>query len=195
MINALTGNQLTHIRAKTARIVFLVELETEDEVIYLSSAARDVSWDGKTWVGRGAIAVIEPIEEKIGLEAVGVKLGVTGVPLEWRSLALQENLRGKTCAVHVGFLNDNEQMIDAPVTEYEGRIDAPVIETSAPDENGVRTATISITVEGVLATWARGGRGRRHTHEDQQHHYPGDMGYEYADAVSAETFVPWGVPR
>lgn len=193
MIDALTGTQLTHIRAKTARMVFLVELETEDEVIYLSSAARDIEWNGKTWVGRGAIAVIEPIEEKIGLEAVAVKLGVTGVPLEWRSLALQENLRGKECSVHVGFLDDNEQMIDTPITEYRGRIDTPTIQTTAPDEDGNRTATISITVEGVLVTWARGGRGRRHTHEDQQHYYPGDKGYEYADAVSNET-VLWGVP-
>jgi len=195
VIDALTGDQLTHVRSRVARLVFLVELETEDEVIYLSSAARDVKWGGHTWVGRGSIAVIEPIEEKVGLEAVGVRLGITGVPLEWRALALQENLRGKECKVHVGFVDDDEQPIGDMITEYRGRIDPPTIQTSAPDENGVRTATISITVEGVLVTWARGGRGRRHTHEDQQHYYPGDLGYEFADAVSAETHVPWGVPR
>lgn len=194
MIPALTGPQLAAIRASTVRLVYFIELELASATVRACSAVRDVQWNGHAWGGLGALVYIERIEETTSLEAVSARIGMTGVPVAWRSLALQESIRGRTGRVWVGLFDENETLIGTPTLEYEGVLDAPQIQTSAPDATGMQTADISITIEGTLADWARGGRARRHTDADQQQMYPGDLFYSNADAISKEIF-PWGVPK
>lgn len=194
MIPTLSGDQLTLIRETVARFTMLVQIDLESGTMYLCSAARNIVYGGNEYLGVGHIATIDPITEKTAVEATSLRLGLSGVPLSMRSLALQEDLRGRECRIYMGFFDDNEQPVGVIVKEFSGQMSAPAITTSGPDENGERTAEISIAVETAFTTWARGGRARRHTHEDQQFHYPGDRGYEFADAVSTVVHL-WGVPR
>ena len=193
MIDTLTSGQLAVIRASVARMVVFAELELST-TLYLCTANRNVDLDGHTWIGLGAMAIVEPITEKSSLEAVAVRIGISGVPTENRSLALAEPIRGKACSVYVGFFDDNEAIIGSKVKEYAGILDAPQIITSEPDADGNRSAQITVTVEGILIDFSRPGRGRRHTNEDQQELYPGDLFYSLADDISKKSF-PWGVPK
>lgn len=194
MIATLTSGQLAAIRATVASMIFLVELDLDSSTYYLTSAIRDVKWGGQTWLGMGRIATVDVISEKTSLESVAVRIGITGVPTSWRSLALQEPIRGRDASVFVGLVDSDEQPIGDMLLEYKGRLDAPSIVTSKPDSDGNRTATISVTVEGIMVDWARGGRARRHTNEDQQELYPGDDIYSLADEISVAV-LPWGIPK
>lgn len=197
MIETPTTDQINASRASTVRLAFFVELQLTSGTQYLCSAIRNIDWNGHTWGGLGALASISGIEEKTSLEAVSATVGLSGVPLSWRSLALQEPIRGRRANVWVGLFDENEQLIGNPTLEYSGLLDAPQIATSAPDENGERTAEISIRVGGILADFARRGRGRRHTDADQQAMYPGDTFYSRADHIATKLAgsIPWGVPR
>lgn len=195
MIPNLDAQQLAHIKSNLAGAGLLVELDISDtETMYLCTGLRDLEYNGHTYLGVGLVANIEPITEKVSMEAIGLRMSLSGVPLAMRSLALQTPLRGRECRVFVALFDANEQPIGVVTKEFSGKMSAPAIETTGTGkEDALRTATITIEVESAFINWAKGGRGRRHTHEDQQFYYPGDMGYEYADAVSNETHL-WGVP-
>src|SRR5690606_17990158 len=176
------------------RFTYLVQIDLEDETLYVCTADRDIEYGGNTYIGVGRVSSIEPITEKASIEVTGLRLSLSGVPLAMRSLALQEDIRGRECRIYVGLFDEDEQPVGVVLKEFAGTMSAPAIITSAPDQNGERTATISIAVESAFTTWAKGGRARRHTHEDQTFYYPGDMGYEFADQVSTKVHL-WGVPK
>lgn len=194
MIPTLSGPQLDVIWSAVARYVLLVQMDIEDATLYMCTADRDIEYGGNTYIGVGRVSSIEPIVEKASVEAVGLRLSLSGVPLSMRSLALQGGIRGRECRIYVGLFDEDEQPVGVVLKEFVGTMSAPAIITSALDQNGERTATISIAVESAFTTWAKGGRARRHTHEDQTFYYPGDMGYEFADQVSTKVHL-WGVPK
>ena len=194
MIPTLSGPQLDVIRSTVARYVLLVQMDIEDDTLYMCTADRDIEYGGNTYIGVGRVSSIEPIVEKASVEAVGLQLSLSGVPLSMRSLALQEDIRGRECRIYVGLFDEDEQPIGVLLKEFAGTMSAPTITTSPMDEAGNRLATISIDVESDFLSWAKGGRARRHTHEDQKFYYPDDDGYEFADQVSKQIHL-WGVPK
>ena len=195
MIPTISGPHLAMLREAVVRFTYLVQIDLEDETLYVCTADRDIEYGGNTYIGVGRVSSIEPITEKASIEVTGLRLSLSGVPLAMRSLALQEDIRGRECRIYVGLFDEDEAAV-LVLKEFSGTMSAPAITTSAMGESGERTATISIAVESAFTTWAKGGRARRHTHADQTFHYPGDLGYEFADKVATEVHLyPWGKPN
>lgn len=194
MIPTLSSPQIEVIQSAVARFVLMVQIDLDGQTLYLCNADRDVIFDGNEYTAVGSVASMEPIVEKTSAEATGVRMSLSGVPLSMRSLALQEPIRGRECRIYVGLFDEDEQPIGVLLKEFAGTMSAPTITTSPMDEAGNRLATISIDVESDFLSWAKGGRARRHTHEDQKFYYPDDDGYEFADQVSKQIHL-WGVPK
>lgn len=187
----LTGPQIAAFAANVARVAYLVELSLDSGTLYLATASVDVKFGGRTWVGLGMLADVSPISESTDLAATGLRLTLSGVPLALRSIAATEPVRNRKCIVRTVIYNQNWQAIDGAIDEFAGRMDAPQLSTSGADAGGNRTAVITINVEQDMMDHARGGRYRRHTHEDQQELYPGDDFYLGADEISLQS-VKWG---
>lgn len=136
-----------------------------------------------TWTGLGALGGIEPIQEQAGLEAIGVRMTLTGVPTDVIAVTLGEQYQGRPCQVWFAPLSEDMRMAYAPVKLFSGRMDTPDIEVG-------ETATITLSAESRMVAWER-VKVRRYNNEDQQSRYPADRGFEFV-AQMVERNLQWG---
>jgi hypothetical protein len=94
--------------------------------------------------------------------------------------SVKQNALGR---VWLGFLS-NGSVVANPWLVFEGRLDVPIIDEQAD------TCSIAITYESRLIDLTR-ARSRRHTDQDQQAEYAGDLGMEYVASLQ-EKEIPWG---
>jgi hypothetical protein len=151
--------------------------------IRVTNAPFDIAWNGSTWTGLGNMGKIEQTQETSAAEVQGLRFEIAGPLSSYVSLALGEVLQGAPCLVYVCFFDANHVVVDAAL-EWSGRIDTMTVQDSA--ENSI----IQVTAESRLADWQR-PRVRRHTNEDLQIDYAGDLFYEYIPTlVDAEVVWP-----
>jgi len=173
----------TAAAADNVPLLMFVFLDFETGPVRVCNAAYDFTWNGYTWAGAGAIGAIQEIEEGAELQMYGVGLSLTGIPSNFISTALAENIKGRDVILWVAPLSDTYQILEDPVQAFSGRMDTMTIELG-------ESAAVLLTAESRLADWDR-PRMRRYTHEDQIQQYPDDRGFEYV-AQMAEKKLQWG---
>ena len=160
--------------------LILVEMFFDSETLRLWTGIGDLSWNGSTWLGAGAVGSISDIEETEELQANGVNLTLSGVPSEYIGLAYDEPYQRRLVKVYFGLLDDTFAVIADPKAVFVGRMDIMNIDV------GPETSAITVSVESRLIDLLK-SRTWRYTHEDQQIEYPGDMGLEFvADLQNKE---------
>lgn len=175
-MKSLAGGVQTALDSDELRVVLFCELGLST-VQRLCSAAHDVTWNGYTWVGVGALSFVEPVEEVSTLEAVGYKIGLSGVPSSQIAVALGEPMQNKSCKLWFAVLDNAYQMVGSPTLEIDAYIDGPIIE-DAPNKD----SRITLTVENALADASR-PRVKRFTDADHQATYPGDKFFEFVASM------------
>lgn len=175
-MKSLASGVQTALDTGDLRVVVFCELSLST-TLRVCTAAHDLDWDGYTWTGVGALAFIDAIEEKSSLEAVGYKIGLSGVPSSTLSVALSEAMQGKACKVWFAVLDNSYQMVGSPTLEIDALIDGPIIE-DVPNQS----STITLTVENHLADAGR-ANARRYTDADQQAEYPGDGFFRFVSSM------------
>lgn len=162
--------------------IFFVRMDFT-QPIFVCTAGYDVVWEGQTWLGLGLIGSIEPIEEQATLEAIGVRLTLSGVPSDLIAITLGEQYQGKPCQIWFAPLSEDLQLPYQPVRIFYGRMDTMDVEAGD-------TATITVSAESRMVSWDK-ARVRRFNNEDQQSRYPGDRGFEFV-AQMVEKNLLWG---
>lgn len=162
--------------------LFFVQMDFSTP-LRVCSAAYDIEWNGYIWLGLGTLGGLEPIEEQAGLEAIGARLTLTGIPTEVIAISLGEKYQGRPCQIWFTPLRDDLQMLLTPVRLFSGRMDT--MDSEVGD-----TATITVTAESRMVSWDK-PRVRRYNNEDQQSRYPGDRGFEFV-AQMVERNLLWG---
>lgn len=162
--------------------IFFVRLDFS-QPLCVCSAAYNVFWYGIEWTGLGNLGGMEPLQEQAGLEAIGVRLTLSGVPSEMIALTLGEQYQGKPCQIWFAPLREDLRLLVDPVRLFYGRMDTMNVEVGD-------TATITVSAESRMATWDR-ARVRRYNNEDQQSRYPGDKGFEFVPQM-VEKNLQWG---
>ena len=150
---------------------------------FYTTAGASVSWNGSTWLGTGGLIAIDPIRETAGVEAVGLRLTLSGVPPAMVSLALAEHVQGRAITIWAAAMDLLSQPVGSPVQVYAGRMDTMTIEESG------ETATVSLTVESEMAALMRSSV-RRYTDADQQKQFPGDLIFNYVPQMT-EKVLPF----
>jgi hypothetical protein len=92
-------------------------------------------------------------------------------------------MQGKPVKVYVAFFDANETLIGTPAEEWAGLID-----TMTTDDAPGGESSIVVTAESRYAQFAR-PRLRRHSDEDQQAAYAGDLFYQYAADMVEKSIV------
>lgn len=151
------------------------------------SGAGQISWNGKTWTGVGNFGSVSQIEETSDVKAVGVTLGLNGVPGALLSLVLQSIRQGDQVDLwQLAADLSTGAIIGDPVDDliFSGRADVPAVndDPAAP--------TIGLALENRLIDLER-ARERRYTPEDQHIDYSGDKGFDYVASLQSEDIV-WG---
>jgi len=170
-------------KAHGARPVLLARLAFDSGVQTLWSGRGDLAWNGEVYRGVGDMGAVSAIEEGVEQRAFGVRMTLSGIPVNLLSIALQEDVQGRRAEVWLGFLDDNYALVADPALLFRGRMDAMDASLGA-------AATITLTAENRLADWNR-PRVRRYTDAEQQARFPGDKGLEFVNPTTEKEIV-WG---
>lgn len=184
MSRTITAAAKTESEAAVLRPVWLAKLAFDSGTTRAWSGRGDITFNSEVYQGIGDLGSIGPVEESVEHKAFGVTLRLTGIPAAMLSIALAEDVQGRTAQVWIGFLDASYQLVADPVLVFQGRMDTM-------DPSLGETVTITLTAESRLIDWDR-PRVRRYTDADQQERFPGDKGLEFvSEATEKEIF--WGL--
>lgn len=149
MSRTLTTAVQDALEAASVALAVFVELDFGSGFVRVTNAPHDLQWNGYTWTGLGKLGGIEPVEEGASLEARGVALRLSGVPVtgsgasENIAIALGEHYQGRDARIWVAPLKGNSEQTDYLEFNFlKGQTLSPV--------NG--DATITFTRSGATAT-------------------------------------------
>lgn len=126
----------------------------------------------KIFTGTGDLITIASIQETDGIEAVNVKFTLSGVPQKHIDYSLDRNYQNRRCKVWLGWLDDNNRLIDTPDVTYVGMQDVITI------NDGEDSVTAQLNTENRLVK-LNDKNSRRYTFEDQRLDFPQDKGFEF----------------
>lgn len=184
MSREISPASLAAANADVVRPALFFEGEFATGWVRLWSGAHEIEWDGKVWMGAGALLSVGPVAETTDQSAQGFTAALSGIPTDVIALALGEARQGKAGTAWLGFFDEAGALIVDPLEMFQGRLDVPSIEESA------ETATVTITYESGRIDMGR-PRERRYTSEDQKRDYPDDLGFDFVEAIT-ELELTWG---
>lgn len=183
-MRTLASGVSTELTATTVRPRFFFQLELASTYLRVWSDTYDVSWNGSTWLGNGFLFAFGGYQEKRNIEAVGLKVTLTGEPSTLVSTILNDIRQNKTAKLWLAFLNSSGAIIADPHLLFNGRLDTATLD-DAPDQS-----RLELALENRLIDLQR-AKDYRFTHETQQIFYSGDLGFEYVEQLK-EWHQYWG---
>ena len=91
----LTAGMLAAIAAGPVRPAIFYKGEYEGGTLRLWTGVGTVSWDGQSWTGGGSLLAISPLDESLGVVAVGFTVTLSGMPSGLIAIALANVRQGK----------------------------------------------------------------------------------------------------
>lgn len=155
-------------------VVQLVVMELT-ETVYLTTAGRDITWDGHTWV-YATLGAIEPIEDASG-DVQALQFSLPGVVPEQIAIALTEPVEGKTVRVYDALVDPDTGAVADAVLAWSGTLNVPGLDDGP-------TATVGVTAE-HRGLHALRPKPSRYTNSEQQRRYPGDTSLDIDPATDA----------
>lgn len=181
----LTSAMLAAITDPSVRPAFFLYTEAfSSGPVRVWTGWGTITWGGNTWQGIGDLGTISTIEEGTDIEARGLTVQMTGFDTSILGKVLDEFQKQKDCYLYVGFFDTSNNLIADPAVAFAGSMDDPRCAADA------KQAILTINIESPLLDMNVGVE-RRYTHTDQQIDYPGDMGFEFVDAIQERT-IYWG---
>lgn len=135
---------------------------------------------GYTYLGVGDFGEINLDSESANVETSACTLTLRGIPSGMLSY-LYENYQRRAVTIWIGCLSAGALIADT-VERFSGELDIGVI------NDGPETSSITLRCESEAADLKR-PRERRYTHEDQQIDYPGDLGFEFVNALQDKVII------
>lgn len=175
-MRTLSSAVITELQADRVRPFMLLEGQFSSGMLNVWSGVGSLSWDSKTWTGVGSLGSISSMPETAEVQAVGVKVALTGIPADLIGQGISECRQGYPITIYLGFLTDTNTVIADPFIAFSGMTDTVEI------SEGADTATITISVESRMIDLQR-ARESHYTDEEQRRVWPGDKGFEFVPSV------------
>lgn len=186
MSRNLTAAMIAEITARDLRPVMFIQAQFVSGYIYVWSGLGSISWNGQTWLGVGNYGNVSAISETSDVNAVGVKLQLSGIPNSILGLALNEVRQGAPVFIYQGCMTKDNKVVGTPYLAWAGRMDIGEI------AEGSDTSVITITAESRLLDLNR-KRERRYEKQDQAIDFPDDLGFDFVPSLQ-ELSITWGKP-
>lgn len=176
---------ITEVAKRANQPFHLIQFVFDNETIYITDAYTTITWNGDDYVGVGHFLSFSDIEETATLQVSAITITLSGVDQTWISLFLNYDYIDRTVIIYKAFFDSAMDVISDPVLTFQGQMDEPAI-AEDPD-SGKSEVSIKATNH-----WADFERipGRHTNHTEQQIHYPGDMGFEFASEIVKD--ITWG---
>jgi hypothetical protein len=186
MRQGLTEDLLDALTQGVLKPAIFFEIALANETAYFWSGLGPLSTLGESWQGVGSLLSFSSLEEREGVVASGIQMRLSGIPEGLVSLAIDEVVQQKEVRLYIGFLDDDDNLIDDPVGVFFGYADIPEV---TDDE---QTCEIRLTVENALAR-LRTSNGWRYNLESWQVLYPDDDTLNLVPGL-VEKEVVWRLP-
>jgi len=184
MARDITSALNTEFNTDSINPFFAVLLDFEGDPIRLWTGLGTISFGGVSYVGGGNLLQVSPVEETGEIKATGATIGLSGIPSDLISAALNENYQSRDATVFFGALDNNSAVIADPYVIFKGFMD---IMSIAEDSE---TATMSLTLESRLIR-LENSKLRRFTSEDQKIDFPDDLGLDLIADLQEKEII-WG---
>jgi len=172
--------------AKQANQPFhLAEAVFDGETVRMTDAYRNVIWNGYEYIAVGYLLEFSDIKETATLQVSEITVSLSGIDQTLVSVFLSQNYIDRSFIIYKALFDENFAIISNPIPIFEGRMDDPVIDED-PDSG---KSVISVRVSNHWVDFER-IPGRHTNNEEQQLHYPGDKGFEYASEIVKDIW--WG---
>lgn len=128
MTRTLGGALATDLAQPAAEKTELIALDFADlsnnpTPVYLTTAARDLTWDGKTWQAVGGHLDVDALGETTDNQGGGLRVRLSGVDQAILALILGARWRGRGATVYYAHLNPaTGAVIDTPVQMFGGQM-------------------------------------------------------------------------
>jgi hypothetical protein len=151
--------------------------------VYMWTGTGSVTWGGHTWLGMGSLMEITAAEDAATVEARGISITLSGLNPTIFADCQNEFLLGQPVVVYLGLWSGGS-LVASPIPVWAGRTDQPTFEID-PEQ-----VIVTIACENRLADM-NVAVDRRLTNQDQQMDFPGDLGFQFVDALQEQTLF-WG---
>ncbi|MCB0247964.1 MAG: DUF2163 domain-containing protein [Anaerolineae bacterium] len=181
-----SASMLTEIAKSVVSWAYLVECEFDSGSLFLTDAARDITWNGDTYERTNGLLGFAGLQETGALLVNQVTLSLSGVDTTIAlAKVLADDFLDRPVRIYACALDSAGAVIADPEKIFEGRMDQPTV---LEDPDG---GTCTVTVRGTPA-WADFGRkpGRHTNDEEQQFYFSGDLGFEFVTEIPKN--IVWG---
>lgn len=186
MPRVMSSDLLAAFQSNQLLPVCFVQMQFRSEFIYIWTGYGSVTWNAITWQGLGDLLKIDVIEEGATVSARGIAITLSGIRSADLSEFLADFAIGGAVTIYLGayYPNAPTTIIPDPVAAWSGLMDSPTVEVDG------FTATIVLACENALVEMNVSVE-RRYTNEDQQIDHPGDIGFQFVNALQEQN-IYWG---
>ena len=163
--------------AETIRPVVLVDLELDLAPLHIWTGLTDLPYRGTTYKALSGFDTGVSVRESIGLDVLATDFRLSGLQLEFLSIALTENYQGRLCRIYMGALDRRGEFLGRELI-FTGYLDDMPISLAGD------RADMLIKAANVLTRNLR-ARGLRYTAEDQKLIDPTDTLFDRVIGLNA----------
>ena len=186
MSRGLDSASRSELNKKHFSIVNLIQfLDIGPTPVYLTDAAADLTWDGKTFQSMGQLLGVSDISEEQDLKIESIDISLSGIDNSVVKLFLDFDYIDRRVVVHRAVVGSNYQPVGTPALVFDGRLDQPRL----VDDWQSGTATLGVTASSHWSDYDSTG-GRHTNYTEHQVLFPGDT--FFAMATETQKDVKWG---
>lgn len=122
----------TLLAARHKVLAYLIELRFDSATVYFTTAAVDLEWEGRLWVGLGKVADLTTMPSTTDLSAPTAAITLSGLGPAILSLVQREQIVGRTFRVALAVFDPATYQIVGIIEDTSGYMSNPEI-----TDNGV----------------------------------------------------------
>ena len=177
MSRELTSTIVNALKAEVVRPVTFAKLEFASSTIYAHDSIGTFTWGGQNWLGVGDFGSASGVEEGTDIAPYRMTLTLSGLDPTISNIgtAGTEDYYLRPATIYMGFLDEDEALIEDPDQIWSGKMDVMTITSGETD-------SISLTCESDLAKVQR-SPDLKYTHIQQLRRNPNDLFFEYLQDI------------
>ena len=183
MPRGLTPDQIAAMRSGSYSMATLVAVQLPGGAFFHTDAPYNLVEGSRTYQSNSSFSAVDQATERLSIDVAQINITFSGVPPSDYALVLVNNVINSVIEIREAILDGSGNIIDQSIHVFSGRI----IEWQA--EEGDETASIILTLSNPFADFEKLA-GRRLNDGDQQRHFPGDRGMEFAAESTKD--IKWG---
>jgi len=161
-----------------------VQIQFRSTTVYIWSGIGTVSWNSQTWQGLGSLLSLSPLENAPTIQARGISIKLSALDSSLLPPAISDFQAGLPVTVYFT-VNSGGTWLTPPIIAWTGRTDQPTFDIG-PEKTEINLACENRLLDMNIPS------DRRHTTEDQQALYPGDLGLMFVDGIQDLTIFVSG---